>query len=296
LGIICYDRQNRKGFPPQEAGEVLVNRDREALSSGWYVCSDLPQTCWVLRFLWPTQEALGLPDGQLQTCEVCYVVLVPMISRERFEFLYALSDPAVDIELVLPKYQHWSMMGGDVRDGTFFLWQDVEDLAERELLKLTTLQNQERSWYWECSEYYGLFQISLENQSSDEIGFRYWADKLSLQLGSYCRDSLSQRFSELRPIIMEMMLLDNFRFRFDPKWRRPWGTDKEEVLQYARIAGRWKGSKSDWNRRPWRIRNLPSFTGCLIRTLTSRSMRKKAPSCAFRSISIGVNKQGVSWK
>ena len=186
-----------------------------------------------------------------------------MISRERFDSLYALSDPAVDIEEVLPKYQHWSVTGGDVRDGTFFLWQDAEDLAERELFKVTTPQDQERSCYWECSEYYGLFQISLEQP--DESGFRYWSDKFScLQLDSYCRDSLSQRFSELRPIMMEMMLLDNFRFRFDPKWRRPWGTDKEDVVQYARIAGRWKGSKSDWNRRPWRIRNLPSFTGCLI--------------------------------
>jgi hypothetical protein len=60
------------------------------------------------------------------------------------------------------------------------------------------------------------------------------------------------------------MLLDNFRFRFDPKWRRPWGTDKEDVLQYAKIARRWRGSNSDGNRRLWRICNLPSFTGCLI--------------------------------
>jgi hypothetical protein len=229
--------------------------------------------CGQLKKLWDS------PDGQLQACEVCYIVLVPMISRERFEFLYALSDPAVDIEEVLPKYQHWSITGVDVRDGIFFLRQDVKDLAERGLVKLTTPQNQETSWYWERSEYYGLFQISPEHQSSDESGLKYWSDKLlCLQLDSHYRDSLSQRFLSLCPIIMEMMLLNHFRFRFDPKWRRPWGTDKEDVLQYARIAGRWSGSTSDWHRRPWRFCNLPSFTGCLITTNPYQSVDAKKGS------------------
>src|SRR5271163_840973 len=77
--------------------------------------------CGQLKKLWDS------PDGQLQACEACYIVLVPMICRERFKSLYALSDPAVDIEEVLPKHRHWSVTGGDVRDGTLFLWQDVED-------------------------------------------------------------------------------------------------------------------------------------------------------------------------
>ena len=200
-----------------------------------------------------------------QACEVCYVVLVPTISRERLESMYALSDPAVNIEDVLPKHQPWSMTGGDVRDGTFFLWQDVEDLAERgQLFQIKTPPN---NLVKNCAEYFGLFQISAENiWSSDEFWY-YWSDRFSrLQLEAHCRDSLGgQRFSELRPVMLEMMLLDNFRFRFDPKWRRPWGTDKEDVAQYAAIAGVWfRRSRHDWESRPWRICNLPAFPGCPI--------------------------------
>jgi hypothetical protein len=158
-----------------------------------------------------------------------------------------------------------------VRDGTFFLWQDVEDLAERgELFQIKPPPNNlvRSQWSRKCAEYFGLFEISAENRWSSN-DFWGWSDRFSrLRLKAHCRDSLSlggQFFSELRPVMLDMMLLDNFRFRFDPKWRRPWGTDKEDVAQYAAIAGVWiRRSRDVWESRPWRFCKLPVFPGCLI--------------------------------
>ena len=112
------------------------------------------------------------------------------------------------------------------------------------------------------ADYYGLFQLSARSSND----FRYWSYRFwSLQLKAQCCDSLvGQRFSELRPVRLEMMLrVDNF----------------QDVAQYAAIAGVWfRRSRHDWESRPWRICNLPAFPGCLI---TNPSLSANA-----RSVSI----------
>lgn len=62
-----------------------------------------------------------------------------------------------------------------------------------------------------------------------------------------------------------MVLLDQFRCRFDPKWRpRPsQEIGKEDVATYFKVARHWIG-EDIWAKRPWRIQNLPLVPRCLI--------------------------------
>ena len=72
------------------------------------------------------------------------------------------------------------------------------------------------------------------------------------------------------PHIIDLLLLSEFRYRFDPTWR-PEDSQKRKLEEYVRFATPWADSEK-WNDRPWAMQNFPNAPWCafLLKTLELR--------------------------
>jgi hypothetical protein len=69
--------------------------------------------------------------------------------------------------------------------------------------------------------------------------------------------------SEIRPVTVEVRLLDQFLYRFDPNWTPSRGIEKEDIAGYSKIARNWLYA-GNWDKRPWELEQLPALPRCLI--------------------------------
>lgn len=60
---------------------------------------------------------------------------------------------------------------------------------------------------------------------------------------------------QLGPVMVDLILLWSFRYQFDPHWT-PRDSIEEEVLEYTKLAQSWI-HVSQWQDRPWGIKNFP---------------------------------------
>ena len=200
----------------------------------------------------------------VKLCDLCDLDYFPKISHTRLIAHYTISPTAKDakpwekIDCTYPCTRECSTHRCQSPGyGVYYRWQDIQQLVAKKELILRKA--------WHSCEYvgeeYGWF--ASPNVSHHQPDFWHngsiWSD-------AGCRWDTEKCYfhmpSTLRPSTIEMMLLHEFRYRFDPTWR-PRGTDQEDTLEYIRIARHWATERL-WGQRPWKISNFPSQPRSLI--------------------------------
>jgi hypothetical protein len=194
----------------------------------------------------------------LQLCHSCDLLYFPKISRRRMENSFAHVLPRVleyqgtplrYITLRTPKCDcdELRLYSSRVK---VYRWQDIQNLINDGM--------ERRTWDYlgkTDPEEYGLFgyrrgfQGKSKKQVIWERACRRWDPKMC-----------GHKIQFVRPHVRDMILLNEFRWHFDPLWE-PRGTTQESDLQaYIKIAGHWMTSNKAWESRPWAIQNFPPAT------------------------------------
>jgi hypothetical protein len=244
------------GVLPWEKGET----QRSALS---IICKRIAGLCAICR---NRMDNIEFFTG-LQLCSTCDAFRVPKISYGRLNQLYiatelGLKKTTSTVSRFSPRFlrdtcrfffpnlaQGIGANNERSRSHPVLLWEDVKALLNRKyLVDRHPGLNPEEPFY--RGEDFGLFseepiyrtefewqQYSIWNQACVR-----WQNTLR-----------GDRRWKISPTCAEMILLREFRYRFDPRWY-PQTSLETEFKEYFRIAKVWV---SYWEKRPWRPRNFP---------------------------------------
>lgn len=205
----------------------------------------------------------------LQVCKACDGFYAPKISYCRFDKLYHINkggspaqlhnwaDEAIIRDWCRYFFPHADGRQDRDRRDPLVCWRDILELIKLNyLVRIEDLPLEIREpWGGDenChnGEDFGFF-------NKVEVGWRtdsQW--QLILPWYQACLrwdpDLRGERRVNVSPSMSEMVLLREFRYRFDPLWR-PKGTVESEMQEYIRIAKFWFPY---WDQRPWRPCNFP---------------------------------------
>jgi len=240
------------------------------------LCSKLAGSCTFCN-LRTWDSATNTISGNLNLCEACHCLFFPIISHQRLRLYYKLSRSAAASK-VLQHICHVQLRNPDGRTGPIYLWTEIEHLVQTGDLILKTPMDYNFERFH--SEEYGLLFPTSHGFSTRAS---YWPQRFPLYrlLKSECNspigdDTTLMTLSDLRPIMVEVRLLDQFRFLFDSRWkpRQTPHVEKEEIARYFNIARHWI-KHSIWEKRPWWIRNLRLLPRCLITNPHATTEQKK---------------------
>ena len=200
--------------------------------------------------------------SNLQICDGCDEYYFPKISHASVLSLYSVSkshiteDPLVTVDrrwIVgkgCPTYKGWEDTCGDTQIyGPFYRWKDIEQLAEDSKLMLNKAPKSDIPE----SKYYNEEYSYLETPTIYDHQYRIWQSILIwlATCSRWDRSFCPHNYTRFSPITVDMILLREFRYRFDPTWR-PRQTEDEEYFEYFQIARHWRDPQI-WEERPWAL-------------------------------------------
>jgi hypothetical protein len=196
-------------------------------------------------------------NTKLQLCEVCDLLFRPLITLQRLESFYTSADSTATARVLEPIRCY------DLTEfGPQYSWGDIEALYQRGDLLLKPRDEGPTKY---SSEEYG--HVVLPFEDSISYGEGYWPRTASIFRFEDEWDHLKSiqgiSPSEIRPVTVELRLLDQFLYRFDPNWAPSRGIEKEDISRYYKIARNWL-CFGNWDKRPWGLESLPAFPRCLI--------------------------------
>jgi hypothetical protein len=215
---------------------------------------------------------------ELHTCEACNVFVFPAISHLRLEEFYTFSESTKLPETL--KFTNLFHIGPETDSSVpAYRWSDIEELVQKGDLRLRPAQPTGIEPHRYHAEEYGCFGFSdnmarLTSRLSND-----WPKRLSFARAQHwweLKEQNPQYFSpsEYRPIIIEVMLLEEFLRRFSPSQLCVHTEEKAIIAEYYEIISSW-AQKGAWSERPWRIYNLPDQPRCLITNPHATTEEKK---------------------
>ena len=88
----------------------------------------------------------------------------------------------------------------------------------------------------------------------DIVNKAYWSEVM-IWLQTCCQRSRESFTQATKPFVTEILLFEEFRYRFEPGWRPQYGWEAM-LAEYINFAQYWARS-SYWPERPWSIKNFP---------------------------------------
>jgi len=247
------------GALPWEKGETK----RTALS---IICKRIAGLCAICR---NRMDNIEIFTG-LQLCSTCDAFRFPKISYGRLNLLYmatklGLKKSTSTVSRLSPKFlrdtcnfRFPKLAHGNEGIGTnnesprhhpVLLWEDVNALLNRKYL-VARLPGLDLEEGFHGGEDYGLFFEERVYQNEFEWQqYSIW-NQACVRWQNTLR---GDRRWNISPTIAEMILLREFRYRFDPRWY-PQTSLETDIKEYFRIAKVWV---SYWENRPWRPMNFP---------------------------------------
>ena len=243
-------------------------------------CKRLAAICAVYNCRKETNELFtGIP-----LCQACDAFYFPKITAMRFNELFKATllgqQNATNLKFESRKIYSAKPSATGLRcngSGPIFRWGDLKILFSdgHFVRRLIRPGNTSRVSQVYNAEDYGI----LCPPSSKVDSERFWpmliiwaraCARWDALLGISLRDNL-------RPVVLDMILLRHFRYLFDRNWEPERGL-QDEVRNYLKIACRWAASSDGWLSRPWRISNFP----LLPRSLNTESILSKTrPTAGF---------------
>jgi hypothetical protein len=169
----------------------------------------------------------------LQLCQCCDVVYFPKISLQRLKELFRPNLPRkselrsrmapghmpicmiTDVNVYAIDYQD------QIQHGPYYRWADVLGLVRDGLIERVDYYAGDDPYY--NGEEYGYFVPADQELRDDE---RYWPEQLLLSQ-SNANGNINSTSRNVPPHIAEIMLFREFRYRFDPAWRREESLEKK---------------------------------------------------------------------
>src|SRR5271170_5587358 len=179
---------------------------------------------------------------RIQLCEVCDLLFRPHITLQRLESLYTSANSTATARVLDPiPWYHLTEVG------PLYSWGDIDALYQKGDLLLKPRHEGATAYY---AEEYGLVPTSFKDSISYEE--KYWPRRVSLFRFEDEWDHLKSIQgippSKIRPVTVEVRLLDQFLYRFGPNWGPSRGNEKEDIAGYYKIARNWL-CLGNWDKR-----------------------------------------------
>jgi hypothetical protein len=246
----------------EASGEIPLTSTNSQRTSLSILCKHLAGICYVCNCRMETTERFS----GLNLCQICDAFFFPKVSTIRFGDLFTFTPLGVQ------KLEHTQQLLSSLLKGKrekdnrwpaqetpdkvhFWRLKDLlkllsEGLLER--LNVSIIAGEDNLEY--NAEDYGHFYPPNSKAESPEHWPRLLIWETACRRWNY-NLSISDR-EVLAPLMSDMILLEEFRYRFDRNWT-PKGDLMDETRKYCRIATSWVTSQTIWQSRPWSLGNFP---------------------------------------
>ena len=200
----------------------------------------------------------------LRLCHACEPVYLPKISLERIKDIFyfvpgitgssllELLDPFLNVIMAKDVVRQNGVVE-NVIDEQFYLWDEIrplvsEDATETEPhLCLRTERN---------GEDFNSEEYCLTSRGNQTLNSADAFPRGHLLVEACHNGGMNVRGRDAyRPHITDLLLLREFRYRFDPTWK-PEISEEPNLTEYIHFVRPWANA-DNWNNRPWSMQNFP---------------------------------------